>query len=220
VAAQPRAGSFAPERALLAFAVSVFVFHHLPTLVGGGVGDAIDLLTPFVVIGTAAAVLLALGTNRGLVALALAGGVLYVDGHGIHLGANAVAREDLAGSARDVAHFWDEQLGHIEWHLGWLGLLVVFCLAERAGGATRARPGATEVMAALLLGFTFFTNAVEGGTWWLALAGAALLVPWGVLARRPVVSACAGGLGLTAVLLGVWAVWHLGMPQFSDLGWI
>lgn len=212
--------TLAPEWALLAFAASVFVFHHLPVFFGGGAGDAIDLLTPFAVIGSAAAVLLALGTHGGLLVLALAGGVLYIDGHGIHLAANAVAREDLAGAANDVAHFWDERLGHIEWHLGWLALLVAFCLAERAGGALRARPGPAGAMAALLLGFTFFTSTVEGGTWWLALGGATLLVPWGLITRRPLLSACAGALGLTAMLLGVWALWHLGMPQFSDLGWV
>src|SRR5687768_788231 len=95
------------SRALLAFAAAVFVFHQLPALVG----DWIDLLTPFVVIGTAAFVI-GRGASVLVLVVAIIGAVLYVDGHGIHLAANAIGHEELAGDAKDVAHFWDEEWGH------------------------------------------------------------------------------------------------------------
>ena len=55
-------------RALVAFALAVAVFHHVPA-VGGRAGDWIDLATPFVVVGAAALVQLGLdgwGVGEGL----------------------------------------------------------------------------------------------------------------------------------------------------------
>ena len=200
--------------ALLTFAGAVFVFHHLPTLAGDTAGDWVDLFTPFAVIGASA---LVLGRRVVPVALvvALAGAILYVDGHGIHLAANSIGHEDLSGEAKDVTHFWDEDWGHGEWHLGLFVLVGAFCLAERRRPVRVDRRLA--VLAALLLGWTFFTSTVEGGTWWLELAATAVFVPWAISARRPLLSACAAAFALGAVLIGIWAVWHGGVPQFSEV---
>jgi hypothetical protein len=150
--------------------------------------------------------------------VAVVAAVLYVDGHGIHLAANSIGHEELTGDAKDVTHFWDEEWGHAEWHLGWFLLVLGFCLAERS------RPVRVErrlgALSALVLGWTLFTSTVEGGTWWLELAATAVLVPWAVVARRPLLSACAGAFALCAGLIGIWAVWHGGVPQFSELDWI
>jgi hypothetical protein len=205
-----------PERALLAFAASVFVFHHLPT-VAGDAGEWIDLLTPFAVIGAAAATLIALGVPSTALAVAFLASLLYVDGHGIHLAANSIAAEPLTGEAERVADFWDERFSHVEWHVGWIALLASFCLAERG---TSDRPlrldRRTRVATALMLGFTFFTNTVEGGTWWLELAAAAFFVGWAVRDRRQLLVTCAAALTLGAALIGAWAVWQGGLPQFSE----
>jgi hypothetical protein len=200
--------------ALLAFAGAVFVFHHLPTLAGDTAGDWVDLFTPFAVI---AAWALVLGRRVPAIALvvALVGAILYVDGHGIHLAANSIGHEELTGDAKDVTHFWDEEWGHLEWHFGLFALVGALCLAERR------RPVQVDrrlgVLSALLLGWTFFTSTVEGGTWWLELAATAVFVPWAVSARRPLLSACAGAFALCALLIGIWAVWHGGVPQFSEV---
>jgi hypothetical protein len=200
--------------ALLAFALAVAVFHHLPSFVGETAGDWVDLVTPFAVIGASALLLVRRVPTLALLA-ALVGGILYVDGHGIHLAANSIGHEDPTGDAKDVTHFWDEEWGHFEWHLGLFVLIGSFCLAERA------RPERVDrwpaVVAALLLGWTFFTSTVEGGTWWLELAATAVFVPWAVLTRRPLVTVFAAAFGLCALMIGIWAIWHGGVPQFSEV---
>ena len=201
------------ERGLLAFVGAIFVLHQLPAAIGEA-GTWLDLGTPFVVLGAAA---WALRGARGVaVVTALAGAVLYADGHGIHLAANDIRGEEPVGDVQRVAHFWDERFGHIEWHLGWLVLLAAFCLAEDRGG----RIGRREAAAALLLGWTLFTNTVEGGDWGLTLAAAPVFAAWSVVRPRPVVTACAVACLLAAALIGVWAAWQGGVPQFSEVGWI
>jgi hypothetical protein len=162
-------------RALLALAAAVFVFHNLPTL-AGRFGDWIDLVTPFAVLGAAALVLLALRAPLWVAALALAAGVAFGDGHGIHLTANSIPSVALAGAAGDTAYFWDERFGHIEWHLGWLGLLVAFPLAERFGRAMPSRPLAATLVV-LMLCSTLFGSTVEGQDWWLGPPVALGLTP-------------------------------------------
>jgi hypothetical protein len=203
------------------FAASVFTFHHLPT-VAGDAGEWIDLVTPFAVIGAAAVMLIALGAPATAVSVAFLAGLLYVDGHGIHLAANSIAAEPLAGEAESVAHFWDERFSHVEWHVGWIGLLGAFCLAERA--TAHERPlrlgGRVRAAAALMLGFTLFTNTVEGGTWWLTLAAAAVFAAWAVRERRELLVTCGSAFAAAAALIGVWAIWQGGLPQFSETGLI
>jgi hypothetical protein len=206
-------------RALVAFALAVAVFHHLPA-VGGDLGDWIDLATPFTVIGAAALVLLGLSAWGAGLGLAVAAAIAYVDGHGLHLSANSIRAEEPAGDVERVAYFWDERFSHWEWHLGLVGLLVAFCLAE-----PRARPpvragSAQSALVAGLLGFTLFTSTVEGQTWWLLPPAALVLAVWALARPRPVLRACAGALVLACILLAGWAAWHRGVPEFSDLGWI
>jgi hypothetical protein len=205
------------SRALLAFAAAVFVFHQLPTLVGSGAGPWVDLLTPFAVIG-AAAWLIGRGASTLVLVVATVGALLYVDGHGIHLAANAINHEELTGEAKDVTDFWDEEWSHFEWYLGWFLLLGAFCLDERER-PVRLRLWAA-VASAVLLGWTIFVNTVEGGTWWLALVAAGAFVPWAVIARRSLLVTVASGFGLAALMIGIWALWQQGMPQFSELGWL
>lgn len=199
------------SRTLLAFAAAVFVFHQLPSLVG----DWIDLLTPFVVIAPAA---LLIGRRASVLALvvAIVGALLYVDGHGIHLAANSISNEDPTGSAKDVAHFWDEEWSHFEWHLGWFLLIAALALTERARVIRVRRWEA--VVSAVLLGWTFFVSTVEGGTWWLELIAAAVFIPWALKVRSPILVTAGAGFAIAALMIGIWAIWHAGMPQFSDVG--
>jgi hypothetical protein len=203
--------------ALLAFSAVFLVFHHLPSFAGETAGDWVDLVTPFAVVA-ASVLLLGRGAPGYAVAVGVLGAVLYVDGHGIHLAANSIGHEELTGDAEDVTHFWDETWGHAEWHLGWFLLIVAFCLADRARLVRVSKPLAA--LGALALGWTLFTSTVEGGTWWLELAATAVFVPWALVARRPLLSAFAAAFGLAALLIGVWALWHGGVPQFSEVNLI
>jgi hypothetical protein len=216
--------ALSPERGLLAFAGSVFVFHQLPTFAGDRGGAALDLLTPFAVIGSAAAVLFALGARGGVLVFALVAGILYVDGHGMHLSANSIANEDPVGGVEETVHFWDEEFSHVEAVLGWFGLVASFCLAEarRPGRAAASETRSSRVLAvaAVVLGWTFFTSTVEGGTWWLALAATAVFVIWAVRARRPLLTSAAAAYALAALLIGIWAIWQGGVPQFTEAGLI
>ena len=206
-------------RALVAFALAVAVFHHLPA-VGGDLGDWIDLATPFAVVGTAALVLLGLSAWGAGLGLAVAAAIAYVDGHGLHLSANSIRAEEPAGEVERVAYFWDERFSHWEWHLGLVGLLVAFCLAEPWARPQVRAGSAWSALVVGLLGFTLFTSTVEGQTWWLLLPAALVLALWALARPRPVLRACAGALVLACILLAGWAAWHRGVPEFSDLGWI
>jgi hypothetical protein len=197
---------------LLAFALAVFVVQQVPGFTGRN-GTWIDLVTPFVVIGIAAWALR--DAPGSALAIALVAGVAFVDGHGIHLSANDIGHYALTGKAEDVRYFWDEHWGHIEWHLGLLGLLVAFSLAD----PRRSRPDRADLAAALLLGWTLFTNTVEGQDWFVTLAAAAVFAVWAIARRTRTLVACASATLFAAALIGIWAAWHGGVPQFSELGW-
>lgn len=218
-------GQLDPDHWLLAFAASVFVFHQAPAFAGAPAGDAIDLLTPIAVIGSSTGLIASLGWPRRAAGFALVAGLLYVHGHGVHLAANSIHNEDPVGAAEDITYFWDERFSHIEAQLGWFGLVGAFCLAERATPEQSTRTGVL-VAAAGLLGWTFFTSTVEGQTWPMELVATALFACWALLTRgedalpRPLLRTSAAAFAVGALLIGVWAVWHGGVPEFSDSGLI
>lgn len=218
------AGPLGPDGWLLAFAASVFVFHQAPAFAAAPVGDAIDLFTPIAVIGSSTGLIASLGWPRFAAGFALVAGLLYVHGHGVHIAANSINNEGPVGAAGDIAYFWDERFSHIEAQLGWYGLVAAFCLAERDAPKRSVRTGVL-VAAAGLLGWTFFTSAVEGQTWPIELVATALFVGWALATRadarpRPFLKTSAAAFALSALLIGVWAVWQGGVPEFSDSGFI
>ena len=204
-----------PDRAFLAFAAVFFVFHQFPSILfSDRVEAAVDVLTPFLVVAASVAVLAALVPSRGPLLAAVAAGVLYVHGHGVHLAANSIHNEGVEG---DVVYFWDERFSHIEAVLGWFGLVAAFCLAERLSPRTQRDSPALLAAAALLLGWAFFTSTVEGQTWWLELPAAALFGVWALREPRPLLRAAAGAFTVAAALIAIWAIWHGGVPEFTDL---
>ena len=176
-----------------------------------------DVLTPFAVVAASAVLLLAVGASRPAVVVAVVAAILYVHGHGAHLSANSIHN---AGVENDTVYFWDERFSHIEAVLGWFGLVAAACLAERTApaGEGSLRRSVLLVLGALVLGWTFFTSTVEGQTWWLELAAAALFAAWALRAPpRPLLRASAGAFLVGAVLIGAWALAHGGVPEFSEL---
>ena len=203
------------DRAFLVFAAVFFVFHQLPsTLFPPRIEAGVDVVTPFAVAAASVAVILALGSPRGPVLAALVAGVAYVHGHGVHLAANSIHNEGAEGN---VVYFWDERFSHLEAVIGWFGLVAAFCLAERASPPSPSTSPALLSVAALVLGWTFFTSTVEGQTWWLELLAASLFGVWALRAPRPLLRASAGAFAVGAALIAAWAILHGGVPEFSDL---
>jgi hypothetical protein len=203
-----------PERSFLAFAVTFFVFHQAWVVLATPLAEAVvSVVNPLAVVVASVGVLRAFGTPFHAALAAIAAATVYVHGRGVHMAADSIQRVVDA----PIVTFWDERFGHVVGVLGWLGLLAAFCLAER--GARRAwRPARPLlVVAGGLLGWTTFTASVEGQTWWLQLAGAVLFAGWAVRARRPLLVTVAAAFAFGALLIGVWAAWHGGVPELSAI---
>lgn len=210
-------GMRAPARWVAAWAVAYNVLHHLGAL-PAGLGQApgstrwvdwLDLLTPYVVAGTALAALAAARTDRRGWLLAGAGGLAYASGHGVHLAANSIA--NARGHTAPV-HLWDEVVGHWLWYAG-VALLVV-----ALGRAVAVPATPVGVVLALATGVTWTTNALEGTTAAGSLLVAAALAGWGWRRRsegtgRLLLTA----FGLSARLLAGYGLWHGGFPAPSQL---
>src|SRR4051794_8922696 len=205
------------KRWLLVFALAVVVGHHIRVGIAplGDVGDTgarwadwVDLLVPYVVVGSAAMALTNVGTDPLGWGVFVASAVAYTQGHGIHLAANSI--DNAVGG--HVAHLWDEEVSHWIWYVGLSGMVLTL---------VRAIPTLTIPVWAwvvpILFGFSWFDNTIEGGVPWL---GIAVSVALGGYALRRKLLPIAAAYALALMLLVIWGVWHQGFPQFSQLGWI
>lgn len=200
------------------WALAYNLLHHLGAL-PDGLGDAgggtrwvdwVTLVTPYAVVGSAFAALRTAGSDRRGWTIALVGGALYVQGHGINLAANSISN---ARGSEAPAHLWDEVIGHWLWYAG--VVLLVIALARVVDAP--ARPVA--VLLAVATGLTWTTNALEGTTAVGSLVVAATLAGWGWRRRdegtgRLLLTAFA----TSAALLMAYGLWHLGFPAPSELG--
>lgn len=229
--------------AILLFVVALATFILLPPFLKAdfapypalGWGDILDLATPLVVIPLAWLLLAAAAPGRVSRGAAIAFMVLaaaWVEGQGLHLGANAI--NNLAGdvggiedSVADLTHFLDEVLSHYLWHAALIGLTVLIGARALRGAPTGGVEGARvlSVTAAAVFGFTFFAMIVEGGTGPIGVPGAAMLALGGLwqarngFGRRPAADAFALGYALASLLFVAWAAmngWQL--VQFSEAG--
>jgi hypothetical protein len=209
---------------LVLFAIGYVVLHHAGTVFDGlgDVGDTrtrwadwIDLLTPYVVTGTVGGALRAGGASRATWTAFWFAAVLYTQGHGIHLAANSI-NNALPGSP-EPGYLWDEHVGHYLWYVGFYLLVVTLAvaLADR-----RARGGVTGYVLALLVGFTNFTNSVEGQTPWLGIGAAVVFAVWGLLTRDGMGRLLLTAYAFSLALFAVFGVWQGGFPEFSELGWV
>jgi hypothetical protein len=205
---------------LALFVLAVIAGHHTGTGLGwlGGPGDTrwadwVDLALPYVVLGTAAAALAATEPGRREWILLGAAGLLYTQGHGIHLAANSIANVEPS----DTVHLWDETVGHWLWYAG---LAAIVALLAHALDAVPAPRSAWTLVLALAYGFTIFTNSVEGGTVVLGFLTGAIFVAWGLRRRGRVPELLVPAYTLTLVCLAGWGLYWQGFPQFSELGWI
>ena len=218
--ADRRDGGFGPWLVLLA--IGYPVTHHIGTLFAGlgDVGstdtrwaDWIDLITPYVVTGAAAGALRAARASRLTWMVFWFAAVLYTQGQGIHLAANSVGNA-VPGQP---AYLWDEHVGHYLWYIGFA--LIVATLAATVS-ERRYRGGVGAHLLALMVGFTNFTNCVEGQTPILGIATAVLFVGWGFVTRDGLGRVLLTGYGFSLLLFAGFGIWQGGFPEFSTLGWI
>lgn len=182
-------------------------------LYGVGIGSFVDLLTPFAVVGVAAVALALLRPRTGVLAWAILSALAYVDGHGIHLAANSIAGKELPAVAERTIFFWDERFGHLEWHLGWLGLVLSLALADPG---LPVRRGLAAVSAAAL-GAALAGASLEGRTWGLVLAAVPIFTVVALRRRGHVAVACGAAIAFAALVIGGWALYWGALPQPTDV---
>lgn len=194
------------------------VGHHTGTALAplGGIGptrwaDWVDLLLPYALLAAAAMVLLRAEAPRTAWVALGAAGIVYTQGHALHLAANSIGNE--VGHA-PVITIWDEQVGHYLWYLG-VALVVVALVL----GVPELRLGRLGWVLAALVALTLTTNAIEGQSVPLSAALAVGLLAWARLGAVRVVYAA--HLVLLVAWVGYWAVFEgRWSPEFTELGWV
>ena len=209
--------------------------------------DAFDFLTPLFVIPVALAAFFKLiraaaadgwGSSRSSkwsIAVLVLGFICYVEGHGLHLSANAIDRL-LAGLEDTPLHrsvyIYDEVISHLIWDSGVIIIAAGLILAGIKVNFPRLSwvQWVFLVAGAVLFGFSFAVNAVEGQTVVLTLPAAVLmsLVCFWIYRRgrrrhrehNAAALFFLMGFLLSALLFAYWGIAHSGFPEFSELGWI
>ena len=221
-------------------------FHILPAFLNFPVwnklmaADIFDLTTPLVLSFAFWRVLVAFaprgahGWSKAVRALAFFGVILFVEGHGIHLSANAIHRHlppFPASAVEQLTDFFDERLGHILWDSGnlLLGLAILFQNLSGNGESRRPWGNPWLLASAAAYGFTIFANAVEGQTVIFVLPYSLLLALVLLVARRggerilthyPAAVFLFTGEAVALCLFGTWWLIQGGFPEFSAVGWI
>ena len=197
-------------------------------------GDVLDLITPLILVPLYW-VLLRKGRSvepgRGEMILFLMLIGLWVEGQGLHLGANAIGHlveENPASDVFRLSYFLDEHLSHVLWHTAMVCLSLLLVVVGWRRIAIVARPRMqTEGLAGVVYGFTHFAVTVEGQTTIIGVTGAVvilllILVPGRNRVRVEPLLGFFGSAYFTAlVLYGVWAAMHgWTLPEFSEVGLI
>lgn len=237
---------------LLAYGFVYAFFHIIPAFLPAFLkrsltwGDALDFLTPFFVIPSAyllyfmaKRVLLSsysFERNQGVVAklLLALGFILYIDGHGLHLSSNSIARllqKHETSEVFQAVYLYDEVISHFMWHSGVflvsLGLIVV---AKNLPFESLSLTNLVLVVTgAVFYGFNYTVGGIEGQTVILtfpvALLGFLFALITYLRERKKGLQNPFCLFFLTAYLLSVllfayWGLSRSGFPQFSELGWI
>jgi hypothetical protein len=240
---------------LFGFSFLLAFFHILPPFLTSfflwplSWGDALDFLTPFVVIPSAFMIysrlrtisLSLFGQESSTRTLNIAGQIVlavgflcYAEGHGLHLSANSLAR--LLQDARDseifkATYVYDEIISHFIWITGLflISLSLILLAFKLSLQSLSWKKTVLLLTGAAFYGFTFTVEAIEGQTVVLAFPAAAagfLLTFFLYLRRRKqrvenlLLLFFAIAYFLSLALFTYWGLSRSGFPQFSELGWI
>ena len=239
---------------LCAFSFSFAFFHVMPVLLKSFFkwpltwGDTLDFLTPFAIIPLAyvfysrANKILhspygqnpSPGTSMVFTRVFLAIGFLcYVDGHGIHLSSNSIARllQNMKGSELYKAtYLFDEVISHFIWHGGVFLISVgLIILASKLSFKSLSRKNIVFLaIGAALFGLTFTAEGIEGQSviFVFPAAGVGFLLALFLYLKRqrekglyPFLQFFMGANFFSLILFAYWGISRSGFPQFSELGW-
>jgi hypothetical protein len=224
---------------ILVFALAAALFLIGPSLLGipfppfplMKIGDALDILTPLVLIPLYWLLYRAGRDERparmeNLAFVLLA--ALWVEGQGMHLSANSIYHwlEDAKDSdAFRLTFFYDELLGHYLWHIAVVGLsLVSMVRLRRAPSAEGDARWGLLILAGAIHGFTLFLIFVEGRTVGLGLLSAIFIAILGLgmgrsrLGKQPVSAFFWIAYLVAALFMVGWGMYWGGFPEFSEIG--
>lgn len=157
--------------------------------------------------------------------------ILFIDGHGIHLAANSIAIfvQDIPGSEiYRAVYLFDEVISHFLWDGGvFLISLALMVLAVKTKQSPLNRPQFfLLLLGAVLYGFTFTVNGIEGQTIVFTFPAAVLGCMLSLVlnlrekGKNQVLLFFLLGYFLSLILFSYWGIMHGGFPEFSELGWI
>jgi len=237
---------------LFLFGLVFALFHILPTFLPAFIdkpltyGDALDFLTPFAVIPIAFLLYLRISqinpqrflysrlqkiSSRILLGLGI---LLYVDGHGLHLSANSIAR--LVQEANDpelfnAVYLFDETISHslLDAGIFLISLSLVIASYRIFLKLNFLKNFIVLFLGACLYGFTFVVNSIEGQTVRFILPAAFIGFILSLIfylkelkseMKNPLLLFFLIAYLISLILLLYWGIRYKGYPEFSELGWI
>jgi hypothetical protein len=159
------------------------------------------------------------------------GFILFIDGHGIHLAANSIARyvKDVPGSEiYRAVYLFDEVISHFLWDGGvfLISLALIVSAVKTKQSPLNQLQSSLLLLGAVLYGFTFTVNGIEGQTviFTFPAAGIGCALSFFLSLREKgenqVLLFFLLGYFLSLILFAYWGIAHGGFPEFSELGLI
>jgi hypothetical protein len=185
-------------------------------------GDALDLLTPVVLMPVYLLILRRASKEAQAMLIFVLISAVWVEGQGMHLAANSIGHHFLSDDALQLTSFYDETLSHYIWHFGIMAMAALLMLVEARSGVQIDLEGRGWMYAgAILYGFTFFLIVIEGVTVPMGLPFAVVVSIYGISRwkkRGPIATFLTVG-SLVAVLFFLgWGLYWGGFPEFSEVG--
>lgn len=226
-------------RLTLTFAIAFAAFVVTPAFLGGPFpayplmsgGDALDLLTPLVLLPLYWR-MFRIAPERAptgrQVLLFVVLSALWVEGQGMHLAANSIARLAPAATgspAGTLTHFYDEGLSHYLWHVGLVGLSALLIHRQWTAPFAAGRSGlGLEIAAGIIHGLNYFITIVEAATAPLGVPFAAGVVAFTLLrgrrelGRQPILAFYFVAYLVASLCFLGWGLYWGGLPEFSKVG--
>ncbi len=192
-------------------------------------GDVTDILTPLVLIPLYW-LLFRLNRDempapREVIAF-LVFSALWVEGQGMHLGANSIGhlmKQLKTADAYALTYFYDEILSHYLWHGGVIALSALLIWRQWQNPFANGASLRSFALAAFIYGTTYFITTIEAGTAPIGLPFAVVVAIIGALkrkdiAQRPLAAFFVLAYIIATILFAGWGIYWRGLPQFSEVG--